>query len=70
MKVVLGNLRRHEDGRSVPENDIVAVSNWLRRKSPEHEIAFRPARGLMEDFTGVPALVDLVIDHSVSANLS
>ncbi len=59
MKVLLENLLRNEDGRSVKKDDIVAVSKWLRKKSLEHEIAFRPARVLMQDFTGVPAVVDL-----------
>ncbi|MEY9698449.1 aconitate hydratase 1 [Bradyrhizobium diazoefficiens] len=59
MKVLLENLLRNEDGRSVKKADIVAVSKWLRKKSLEHEIAFRPARVLMQDFTGVPAVVDL-----------
>ncbi|MGY3427644.1 aconitate hydratase 1 [Bradyrhizobium sp. F1.13.4] len=59
MKVLLENLLRNEDGRSVKKQDIVAVSKWLRKKSLEHEIAFRPARVLMQDFTGVPAVVDL-----------
>src|SRR6476469_278294 len=61
MKVLLENLLRNEDGRSVKKEDIVAVSKWLRKKSLEHEIAFRPARVLMQDFTGVPAVVDLVV---------
>src|SRR5437764_10702771 len=59
MKVLLENLLRNEDGRSVKKEDLVAVSKWLRKKSLEHEIAFRPARVLMQDFTGVPAVVDL-----------
>src|SRR5881398_2570406 len=59
MKVLLENLLRNEDGRSVKKEDIVAVSKWLRKRSLEHEIAFRPARVLMQDFTGVPAVVDL-----------
>src|SRR6202022_2797727 len=59
MKVLLENLLRNEDGRTVKKADIVAVSKWLRKRSLEHEIAFRPARVLMQDFTGVPAVVDL-----------
>src|SRR6516162_2747809 len=59
MKVLLENLLRNEDGRSVKQDDIVAVSKWLKQRSLEHEIAFRPARVLMQDFTGVPAVVDL-----------
>jgi len=59
MKVLLENLLRNEDGRTVKKDDIIAVSKWLRKKTLEHEIAFRPARVLMQDFTGVPAVVDL-----------
>src|SRR5512136_1649289 len=59
MKVLLENLLRNEDGRTVKKQDIVAVSKWLKKRSLEHEIAFRPARVLMQDFTGVPAVVDL-----------
>jgi aconitate hydratase len=59
MKVLLENLLRHEDGRSVTKEDIQAVAEWLATKSSEREIAFRPARVLMQDFTGVPAVVDL-----------
>ena len=59
MKVLLENLLRNEDGRTVTKADIQAVSKWMRKKKLEHEIAFRPARVLMQDFTGVPAVVDL-----------
>src|SRR3974390_1228840 len=59
MKVLLENLLRHEDGRSVAREDIRAVAQWLKTKASEREIAFRPARVLMQDFTGVPAVVDL-----------
>src|ERR1041385_4039857 len=59
MKVLLENLLRNEDGRTVRKEDIQAVAHWLKNKSSEHEIAFRPARVLMQDFTGVPAVVDL-----------
>src|SRR6201991_1374545 len=59
MKVLLENLLRNEDGRSVKKEDIEAVAKWLKKRKLEHEIAFRPARVLMQDFTGVPAVVDL-----------
>src|SRR3979411_1380196 len=59
MKVLLENLLRNEDGRSVTQDDILAFARWLRSKTSEREIAFRPARVLMQDFTGVPAVVDL-----------
>src|SRR3981189_512209 len=59
MKVLLENLLRNEDGRSVTKDDILAFAQWLKSKTSEREIAFRPARVLMQDFTGVPAVVDL-----------
>ena len=59
LKVLLENLLRNEDGRSVTKDDIKAVAEWLKTKTSELEIAFRPARVLMQDFTGVPAVVDL-----------
>src|ERR1700704_2228631 len=59
MKVLLENLLRHEDGRTVSKEDLQAVAQWLKTKTSEREIAFRPARVLMQDFTGVPAVVDL-----------
>jgi aconitate hydratase len=59
LKVLLENLLRHEDGRSVQVDDLRAFPAWLERRSSEREIAFRPARVLMQDFTGVPAVVDL-----------
>ena len=59
LKVLLENLVRLENGRTVTVDDIKAVAEWLKTKSSEREIAFRPARVLMQDFTGVPAVVDL-----------
>ena len=59
MKVLLENLLRNEDDRTVKKDDILAVAKWLKKRKLEHEIAFRPARVLMQDFTGVPAVVDL-----------
>jgi aconitate hydratase len=60
MKVLLENLLRFEDGRSVTKADIEAVAAWLADKGTAgKEIGFRPARVLMQDFTGVPAVVDL-----------
>src|SRR6476469_5768558 len=59
MKVLLENLLRNEDGRTVTKDDIKAVAEWLKTKSSEREIAFRPARVLLQEFTGVPAVVDL-----------
>src|SRR5665811_465744 len=59
LKVLLENLLRNEDGRTVTKQDIQAVAQWLKTKTSDREIAFRPARVLMQDFTGVPAVVDL-----------
>ena len=59
LKVLLENLLRYEDGKTVKAADIKAVAGWLVRKSSDREIAFRPARVLMQDLTGVPAVVDL-----------
>ncbi len=59
MKVLLENLLRNEDGRTVTKDDIKAIAEWLKTKTSEREFAFRPARVLMQDFTGVPAVVDL-----------
>jgi aconitate hydratase len=59
LKVLLENLLRYEDGRSVTVEDIQALAQWLETRSSRREIAFRPARVLMQDFTGVPAIVDL-----------
>jgi aconitate hydratase len=59
LKVLLENLLRNEDGRTVTKQDVQAVAQWLKNRTSEREIAFRPARVLMQDFTGVPAVVDL-----------
>ncbi len=59
LKVLLENLLRHEDGSSVTKADIEALATWLKTRKSTHEIAYRPARVLMQDFTGVPAVVDL-----------
>jgi aconitate hydratase len=59
LKVLLENMLRHEDGRTVTKEDIQGFAHWLKTKTSEREVAFRPARVLMQDFTGVPAVVDL-----------
>lgn len=59
LKILLENLLRYEDGITVTKNDIEALLNWDANAEPHQEIAFRPARVLMQDFTGVPAVVDL-----------
>ncbi len=59
LKVLLENLLRYEDGSIVTKDDIQAIPSWVATKTSTHEIAFHPARVLMQDFTGVPAVVDL-----------
>jgi len=59
MKVLLENLLRHENGTNVTIDDIKAVGAWLETRSSKREIAYQPARVLLQDFTGVPAVVDL-----------
>ncbi len=59
LKVVLENLLRFEDGRTVVADDVRAMAGWLENRMSDREIAYRPARVLMQDFTGVPAVVDL-----------
>ena len=59
LKVLLENLLRWEDGRTVTVDDVKALAAWLKDKRSDREIAYRPARVLMQDFTGVPAVVDL-----------
>ncbi|HUJ02651.1 MAG TPA: aconitate hydratase AcnA [Rhizomicrobium sp.] len=59
MRVLLENLLRHEDGKTVKADDIRAVAAWAKTRTSDREIAFRPARVLMQDLTGVPAVVDL-----------
>jgi aconitate hydratase len=70
LKVLLENLLRNEDGRTVTKNDIIAIKDWLvSRGKDEREIAYRPARVLMQDFTGVPAVVDLAAMRDAMVNL-
>ena len=61
LKILLENLLRNEDGKTVTAADIEALASWDPRATPSHEIAYRPVRVLMQDFTGVPALVDLAV---------
>jgi len=59
LRVLLENLLRHEDGVAVRKDDIEAVANWDASSDPSVEIAYHPARVILQDFTGVPAVVDL-----------
>ena len=69
MKILLENLLRHEDGKTVEKKDIEAIINWDPKADPSVEIAYRPARVLMQDFTGVPAVVDLAAMRDAMKNL-
>jgi aconitate hydratase len=69
LKVILENLLRHEDGRAVKVADVKAVGRWLKSRRSTKEIAYRPARVLMQDFTGVPAVVDLASMRDAVAKL-
>ena len=69
MKVVLENLLRFEDNRTVKKEDILAIAEWLVSRTSEYEIQYRPARVLMQDFTGVPAVVDLAAMRDATAKL-
>lgn len=59
LKILLENLLRNEDNDNVKHTDIEAVLNWQAKAEPSHEIAFMPTRVILQDFTGVPAMVDL-----------
>ena len=59
LKILLENLLRHEDGRAVDEGDVRALAAWAPNSGDDREIAFTPARVLLQDFTGVPVVVDL-----------
>jgi aconitate hydratase len=69
LKVLLENLLRFEDGVTVTPDDIRAMAQWLTDKHSTREIAFRPARVLMQDFTGVPAVVDLAAMRDAMTSL-
>ncbi|HJL16975.1 MAG TPA: aconitate hydratase AcnA [Sandaracinaceae bacterium LLY-WYZ-13_1] len=69
IKVLLENLLRNEDGKSVTKADIEAVASWDPKAEPSTEIAYRPARVLLQDFTGVPAVVDLAAMREAFADM-
>src|SRR5262252_8768314 len=69
MKVLLENLLRFEDGETVTRDDLQAMVDWLRERRINREIQYRPARVLMQDFTGVPAVVDLAAMRDAMAKL-
>ncbi len=69
MKILLENLLRHEDGVTVSAKEIEAVATWQAAKEPDTEIAFMPARVVLQDFTGVPCVVDLAAMRDAVAKL-
>jgi aconitate hydratase len=69
MKVLLENLLRFEDGSSVTRDDLQAMADWLKERRINREIQYRPARVLMQDFTGVPAVIDLAAMRDAMAQL-
>jgi len=69
LKVLMENLLRHEDGDTVTTADIQALADWQKEGRMNHEIAYRPARVLMQDFTGVPAVVDLAAMRAAMKDL-
>src|SRR5579884_2780470 len=69
LKILLENLLRNEDGEAIRSEDIEALASWNAGEEPSHEIAFTPARVLMQDFTGVPAVVDLAAMRDVIGEL-
>src|SRR5690242_18542927 len=69
MKILLENLLRCENNDTVTKKDIEAILNWQPEATPTHEIAFTPARVILQDFTGVPAIVDLAAMRDAMAQL-
>lgn len=69
LKILLENLLRHLDGHTVTHDDLKALVEWVNHKTSDREIAYRPARVLMQDFTGVPAVVDLAAMRAAIENL-
>jgi aconitate hydratase len=70
LRILLENLLRTEDGRNVKADDIRALAAWNRNSKPDKEIAFTPSRVLLQDFTGVPAVVDLAAMRDAMKRLS
>ena len=69
LKILLENLLRREDARSVTAADVEKLARWDPKKAPDEEIAFMPARVLLQDFTGVPAVVDLAAMRDAMAQM-
>jgi len=69
LKVLLENMLRHADSGDVSDDDIAALANWNPQAAPSQEISFTPARVILQDFTGVPAVVDLAAMRDAVVNL-
>src|SRR5213593_1434257 len=69
IKILLENLLRFEDGNAVTAEDVENVAKWVASDEPSKEIAYTPARVLMQDFTGVPAVVDLAAMRDAMADV-
>ena len=69
LRILLENLLRNEDGRAVNARDIEMLLNWNPQAIPDHEISFAPARVILQDFTGVPSVVDLAVMRDAMADL-
>src|SRR5438270_1801038 len=70
LKVLLENLLRNEDGDAITAADVEALATWNAKEQPSKEIAFTPARVVMQDFTGVPAVVDLAAMRDAMREMS
>src|SRR5689334_2644343 len=70
LRILLENLLRTEDGRNVTADDIKALAGWNSKSKPDDEVAFTPSRVLLQDFTGVPAVVDLAAMRDAMKRLS
>ncbi|PDW03667.1 aconitate hydratase AcnA [Candidatus Viridilinea mediisalina] len=69
LRILLENLLRNENGRSVTADDIRALANWDAQAEPDKEVAFTPARVILQDFTGVPCVVDLAAMRDAMATM-
>src|SRR3954469_21218882 len=69
LKILLENLLRNEDGQAVRAEDVEALATWVATDEPSREIAYTPARVLLQDFTGVPAIVDLAAMRDAMGDL-
>src|SRR5437763_10238105 len=69
LRILLENLLRNEDGRAVMAGDVLALAKWDPKAEPSKEIAFTPARVILQDFTGVPCVVDLAAMRDAMAKL-